>query len=72
VGALREPGGVSGVADVAEDGVPGAGRYPDGPAFLAGVLEQVVRGGVPDHLAHAGPGGAEGGDGDVQLADGIG
>ena len=41
-------------------------------AFPAGVLDQVIRGGVPGNLAHASGGGAEGGGGAVQLAGGVG
>ena len=57
---------------MAEDGVPGAGGHAGVAAFPAGVLDQVIRGGVPGDLAHAGSGGAEGGGGAVQLAGGVG
>jgi hypothetical protein len=40
--------------------------------FPGGVLDQVVRGGVPGDLAHAGSSGAEGGGGAVQLFGGVG
>ena len=71
-GAVREPGGVGGVADMAEEGVPGAGGHAGGAAFPGGVLEQVVRRGVPGDLAHASPGGAQGGGGAVQFLGGVG
>ena len=71
-GAVRKPGGIGGVTDVAEDGVPGAGGQARGVALLAGVLDQVIRNCVPDDLAHVGPGRAESRDGAVQLAGGIG
>jgi len=57
---------------VAEDGVPGAGGHAGIAAFPAGVLDQVIRGGVTGELAYAGSGGAEGGGGAVQLAGGVG
>ena len=71
-GTVREPGSVGGVADMSEDGVPGAGGQAGVAAFTADVLDQVVRSDVPGDLAHASPRGAEGGDGAVQLAGGIG
>ena len=73
MGAVGEAGGVGGVAEVAEQGVPGAGGHPGRAAFPAGVLEQVVRHGVPGDLAHAGSGGGgQGGGGAVQLGGGVG
>jgi len=72
VGAISEPGSVGGVTDMAEDRVPGAGGHAGRAAFPAGVLDQVVRGGVPGDVADAGCGGAEGGGGAVQLAGAIG
>src|SRR5260370_5302721 len=72
-GAVREPGSVGGVADMIEDGIPGAGGHARGAAFPADVLDQVVRGGVPGDLAHdPGPRGAERSGGAVQLLGGIG
>src|ERR1039457_5391857 len=41
--ATRESGVVGGVANVAEDGVPGVGGHAGGATFAAGVLDQVIR-----------------------------
>jgi len=59
--SASELSGIGGVADVVDDGVPGAGGYACIAAFPARVLtNQVVRDGVPGEAAHAGSGGAEG------------
>src|ERR1700735_3876487 len=71
-GAVGEAGGVGGVAEVTEDSVPGTGGHAGIAAFPDCVLDQIVRDGVPGDLAHAGPGGAEGGSGTVELAGGVG
>ena len=71
-GAVGEPGGVVGIADVADEGVPGAGGQAGVAAFPAGVLDQVVRRGVPGDLTHAGPGRGKGGGGAAQFAGGVG
>jgi hypothetical protein len=49
-----------------------AGRQAGVSAFPAGVLDQVIRHGVADELAHASPSRAKSGGGAVQLAGGIG
>ena len=71
-GAVREPDRVVGIADVGEQGVPGAGRDADVAAFPGGVLEQVVRHGVPVDLAHVHSGRSQGGGGAVQFGGGVG
>ena len=71
-GAVSEPGGVGGIADVAEDGVPAAGGHADIAAFPAGMLDQVVRHDVPRNLAHVSSGRAKRGRGAMQLAGGVG
>ena len=71
-GAVREPGGVGGIADMAQDGVPGAGGHAHVAAFPGGVLDQVVRRRVPGDLAHVRRGGAERGGGAVQFFGGVG
>ena len=52
---------------MAEDSVPGAGGHAGGAALPAGVLNQVVRGGVTGELPYAGSGGAKGGYGTMKL-----
>ena len=57
---------------MAEQGAPGVGGHADIAAFPTGVLEQVVRHGVPGDLAHAGAGRGERRGGTVQLLGGVG